>query len=182
MYSIIYYTFNLDVRELAKINYPNKTTLCKCDAMQDDVCTMYYIHVYKTNIYASTRRFYICIYCIKAIVSNLFLYELGPLRLSISREKIDSGDQKYCTYAHNNIIINILYCIRVWVYHIKQNIKIHSPITAHIIMTKTLFSRIRHYIIMVSKYALTIVVHTILKIPCYYLLLRPRHRDRIVAK
>jgi hypothetical protein len=43
MYSIIYYAFNLDVRELAEINYPNKTTLCKCDAMQDDVCIYAYI-------------------------------------------------------------------------------------------------------------------------------------------
>lgn len=31
--TVIYYAFNLDVRELAEINYPNKTTLCKCDAM-----------------------------------------------------------------------------------------------------------------------------------------------------
>lgn len=51
--TVIYYAFNLDVRELAEINYPNKTSLCKCDAMQDDVC----LYAYIIPIYASAGYF-----------------------------------------------------------------------------------------------------------------------------
>jgi hypothetical protein len=69
-----------------------------------------------------------------------------------SRERRLTAKTKSTAHARIILLFNTLYYIRVWVYHVKRKIKIkiHSPIVARIIMTKTLC--FREYVVILLWY------------------------------